>query len=313
MPSPPLAKLPPTAFGRHASSGLPIDWTALSAFLNRQTRNRLGPTRPIATGDRTKREHSQLALMAEPYQRLRKRLLDAPYLQLVSLPSPKTTAAVHRARQGYDLITGPGEDVAVVPWARKRHGGPRLWLSGFTGYLHLTDVPKAAGWLDLLPAIKPVACWGTVRQSLVAGHADWPKAARVLLRLIDGLLSLDEEAETNQATAAVRKTSRRQWLFRVDWVRRIAQGVTERRPQSSNLRLACERMLRDWEPLRRHFETGDTRLIHHLAEEAIRFETFAAPRRRRTPDNATAAMVYSYALSHLRGSVALTYGYNVPR
>ncbi len=245
--------------------------------------------------------------MAEPYQRLRKRLLDAPYLQLVSLPSPKTTAAVHRARQGYDLITGPGEDVAVVPWERKRHGGPRLWLAGFTGYLHLTDVPRAAGWLDLLPAIKPVACWGTVRQSLVAGHADWPKAARVLLRLIDGLLSLDEEAETNQATAAVRKTARRQWLFRVDWVRRIAISVGTHLPRTSRLRSACLRIVQDWAHLQRHFETGDTRLIHHLADEAIRLETVALRQRSNaSPDDDTrAAIVYSYAISYLRGSTTL--------
>lgn len=235
------------------------------------------------------------------YRRIHQRLLQGPYLQMEELQLP-----IRGGPQWLRVVGLPADDVVYDSQTLRRPGQPTALLDGFSGYLHVRDDGRRNAFAQRNPRLIQVGCWADARTRFLKAHADWPKAVDLILRIIDWLGACEDHADARALSAEERRTLRQETRRPLFWLKRIASGIRRKMPARSQLRDACGHLIRGWDLLTHHFETGATHLVHSLAEGAISLDTIGTasglPRGDRAADR-RAAIVYSLVVSCIRRGI----------
>lgn len=307
--TPKLPPSPSTAFVRSPRSGAePLSpretYRFLAPFIDNAVLRRLLPLPIDAVQRRTwlrgrASGRADFVARLEARQRvLRWRLGATSYLQLATLPLVSDVDRGHAAAW-HHVIARPDDDL-LLDSTRLRHPNQTTpLLTGFSGYLHVCDRSLGRALAKRYPGLTPVGCWGQVRQECLAAYPDEPKAVRVLLRLIDRLLACEDEADA-AGLSPVQRWQLRQTVRRpLARLHRLATGLLRQALPGSRLHTACAHLLRDWDVLARHLDTGETRLVNDLAETCLPLATIA---KRPLTASATseAILAWGWVLSTLR-------------
>ena len=247
---------------------------------------------------RAERQADLLARLKARESVVRRRLGATAYLQLATLPLVSDVDRGHAAAW-HHVIARPDDDLILDPTCLRRPNQTTPLLTGFTGYLHVCDQALGRALARRYPGLTPVGCWGQMRRECLAAYPDEPKAVRVLLRLIDRLLACEDEADA-AGLSPVQRWQLRQTVRRpLARLHRLATGLLRQARPGSRLHTACAHLLRDWDVLARHLDTGETRLVNDLAETCLPLATIA-----KQPLSASAApdavLAWGWVLSTFR-------------
>ncbi len=275
---PVVAEAPARAvMGGYASAGL-LAWIALSKYVDHQPLYRL-EKQSERWGARIPRQSMadwvrMSAEWLEPiYRRMSDRLLSGDYLQVDETPvrcSDPDEKNGGTTEGWLWVMSRPGEDV-VFDWRlSRRHGELTQLIEGFKGYLQSDGYAAYEAYAKAHPEVTWVACWAHARRKFYEAHAEWPKAVDLILRMIGWIYECEALWDEHKMKAADRLRHRRKNLRPFYWLKRIVRGIRERVLPKSGLGKACDYLLRFWDPLMRHFETGLTRIDNNLVENAIR-------------------------------------------
>ncbi len=276
--APVVAEAPARAvMGGYASAGL-LAWIALSKYVDHQPLYRL-EKQSERWGARIPRQSMadwvrMSAEWLEPiYRRMSDRLLSGDYLQVDETPvrcSDPDEKNGGTTEGWLWVMSRPGEDV-VFDWRlSRRHGELTQLIEGFKGYLQSDGYAAYEAYAKEHPEVTWVACWAHARRKFYEAHAEWPKAVDLILRMIGWIYECEALWDEHKMKAADRLRHRRKNLRPFYWLKRIVRGIRERVLPKSGLGKACDYLLRFWDPLMRHFETGLTRIDNNLVENAIR-------------------------------------------
>jgi transposase len=264
--------------GGYASAGL-LAWVALCKYVDHQPLYRLEkqsarwgaaiPRQTMADWIRITAE------WLEPvYRQMAKRLLAGGYLQADETPIRCNDPDEKRGgtTEGWLwVISRPGEDV-IFDWRlSRRHGELTSLIEGYNGLLQSDGYAAYEAYARDHKEITWLCCWAHARRKFFEAEREWPKAARVILRIIGWLYECEAKWDEHKLTDVNRSRHRQKHYRRpLYWLRKLATGVRERMPPKSGLAKACDYLLRFWDPLVRHLEYGQTRLDTNLVENAIR-------------------------------------------
>jgi transposase len=263
--------------GGYASAGL-LAWIALSKYVDHQPLYRLEKQSerwgaPIARQSMADWIRITAEWLEPVYKAMHKRLLSGHYLQADETPIRCNDPDEKKGgtSEGWLwVISRPGEDV-VFDWRlSRRHGELTSLINGYAGILQSDGYGAYEAHAREHPEVTWVGCWAHARRKFFESEGEWPKAVNLILRLIGWLYECEALWDEHALTPAQRLRHRRKNLRPLYWLKRIATGVRTKVPPKSGLAKACDYLLRYWEPLMRHFETGETRLDNNLVENAIR-------------------------------------------
>ena len=263
--------------GGYASAGL-LSWIALSKYVDHQPLYRL-EQQSQRWGARLSRQSMAdwiriTAEWLEPlYRQMAKRLLNGCYLQIDETPVRCNDPDEKNGgtTEGWLwVMSRPGEDV-IFDWRlSRRHGELTSLIDGFKGILQSDGYSAYEAYAKAHPEVNWVACWAHARRKFFEAEKEWPKAVDLILRIIGWIYECEALWDQHQLSPANRLRHRQQNLRPFYWLKRIVTGVREKVLPKSGLGKACDYLLRFWQPLMRHFESGETRIDNNLVENAIR-------------------------------------------
>lgn len=264
--------------GGYASAGL-LAWIAYSKYvehvplyrLERQS-DRWGAMIPRQTMADWVRITAE---WLEPiYRQMHRRLLAGKYLQADETPVRCNDPDEKHGgtSEGWLwVISRPGDDV-VFDWRMsRRHGELTSLIDGFAGILQADAWGAYEAYARTHPEVVRVGCWAHARRKFFEAESENPKAVRFVLRIIGWLYECEAKWDEHQLTVSNRKRHRKKHYTRpLYWLHKVALGLRQRVLPKSGLGKACDYLLRNWEPLTKHLELGETRLDNNLVENAIR-------------------------------------------
>jgi hypothetical protein len=116
-----------------------------------------------------------------------------------------------------------------------------------------------------------VGCWAHARRKFFDAQQENPKAVALVLRIIGWLYECEAKWDEYHLTVTNRQRHRQKHYRRpLYWLHKVALGLRQQVLPKSALGKACDYLLRNWEPLTKHLELGETRLDNNLVENAIR-------------------------------------------
>ncbi len=264
--------------GGYASAGL-LAWIALSKYVDHQPLYRL-EQQSARWGARIPRQTMAdwiriTAEWLEPiYRQMLKRLLAGGYLQADETPIRCNDPDEKRGgtTEGWLwVISRPGEDV-VFDWRlSRRHGELPSLIQGYRGILQSDGYGAYEAYAREHPEVTWVCCWAHARRKFFEAEREWPKAIRLVLRIIGWLYECEARWDQHHLSDKKRGEHRRRHYPRpLYWLKKVVIGLRERVLPKSGLGKACDYLLRFWTPLTAHLDHGQTRLDNNLVENAIR-------------------------------------------
>jgi len=264
--------------GGYASAGL-LAWIAYSKYvehvplfrLERQSQ-RWGAVIPRQTMADWVRITAE---WLEPiYKRMHRRLLTGKYLQADETPIRCNDPDEKQGgtTEGWLwVISRPGDDV-VFDWRlTRRHGELTSLIDGFAGILQSDAWGAYDSYAKNHPEVVRVGCWAHARRKFFESESENPRAVAFVLRIIGWLYECEAKWDENELTVSNRKRHRQKHYRRpLYWLHKVVVGLRQKVLPKSGLGKACDYLLRNWEPLTRHLELGETRLDNNLVENAIR-------------------------------------------
>ncbi len=272
---PVVAPAPPRPVaGGDASAGL-LAWIAFSKYvehvplyrLERQS-ERWGAAIPRQTMADWVRITAE---WLEPiYRQMHRRLLRGGYLQADETPIRCNDPDEKHGgtTEGWLwVISRPGEDV-VFDWRlSRRHGELPSLIDGFTGILQADAWGAYESYARAHPEVTRVGCWAHARRKFFEAESENPKAVRFVLRIIGWLYECEARWDEHKLTASNRRRHRQKHYTRpLYWLHKVALGLRQQALPKSGLGKACDYLLRNWEPLTKHLELGETRIDNNLVE-----------------------------------------------
>jgi transposase len=264
--------------GGYASAGL-LAWIAYSKYvehvplyrLERQSQ-RWGAVLPRQTMADWIRITAE---WLEPlYRRMHCRLLEGHYLQADETPIRCNDPDEKHGgtTEGWLwVISRPDEDV-VFDWRlSRRHGELTSLIEGFAGILQSDAWGAYESHARSHPEVTRVGCWAHARRKFFDAQQENPKAVALVLRIIGWLYECEAKWDEYHLTVTNRQRHRQKHYRRpLYWLHKVALGLRQQVLPKSALGKACDYLLRNWEPLTKHLELGETRLDNNLVENAIR-------------------------------------------